>query len=379
MLEQPNMTEEIPPQNSVDPSPARPVPFTEELPLSPPPPPPAPGIGFWQALILGVFLLAGGAGIGWFVAEQNEPVQTIETEAPRPAATTPEAAPSDEPVAAVAEALIPSMVQIDTQTGLGSGFVYEDGLILTAAHVVDGSGNVSIRFADGTQRQGEVIGTDAAHDIAVVSADTEGVPAARLALEDDLEVGQLAVAIGSPWGLEQTVTSGVVSAVSRPLVGPDSAQVLIQTDASINPGNSGGALANRDGEVIGVNIQIFTTTGANSGVGFAVPITNAYQFAGAIVAGTPIETAYLGVTGDEAFGEVSGALITEVVAGGAAEAGGLQVDDIVTAVDGEAVRSITDLAARVRSYLPGDEVTLDLIRGGETLSLQVVLGVRPAE
>ena len=273
---------------------------------------------------MGLVLLLGGAGIGWVVAEQTDDSPLNVLDNPVADVTTPVPAASEEPVAAVAEALLPSMVQIETQSGLGSGFIYEDGHILTAAHVVDGFDTVNVRFADGSQRQGNVVGADADHDIAVIAVDTEGIPAARLALDQQLEVGQLAIALGSPWGLEQTVTSGVISAVSRPLVGPNSAQVLIQTDASINPGNSGGALASRDGEVIGVNIQIFTTTGSNSGVGFAVPIDNAYQFAQSIVAGTPIETAYLGVTGDEALGDVSGALITEVVAGGAAEVAGIR-------------------------------------------------------
>ena len=369
-----------------DDRPPAPEPATEELPASIPPIsvpvepiPPRRGISFWQALVLGLVLLMGGAGIGWFVAEQNDDGSPIALDNPPADVTTPAPALSDEPVAAVAEALLPSMVQVETQSGLGSGFVYEDGHILTAAHVVDGVDTVNVRFADGSQRQGEIVGADAAHDIAVIAVDTEGIPAARLALDQQLEVGQLAIALGSPWGLEQTVTSGVISAVSRPLVGPSSAQVLIQTDASINPGNSGGALANRVGEVIGVNIQIFTTNGTNSGVGFAVPIDNAYQFAQSIVAGTPIETAYLGVTGDEALGDVSGALITEIVAGGAADQAGLQIDDVVVALDGEAVRSISDLAARVRSYLPGDEVTIELLRAGEEISLQAVLGVRPAE
>jgi S1-C subfamily serine protease len=255
--------------------------------------------------------------------------------------------------------------------------VYEDGYVLTAAHVVDGADTVEVRFADGGQREGTVVGSDGAHDIAVVAVDTEGVPAAQLALGEELEVGQLAVALGSPWGLDQTVTSGVVSAVNRPVSDFNSAQVLIQTDASINPGNSGGALADREGRVIGVNIEIFTTTGANTGVGFAVPIDNAYQFATNIVAGTPIETAYLGVTGDSATGGQSGALITEVVAGSAADSAGVEVGDIVTALDAESVFSIGDLAARVRSYLPGDEVVLDLLRDGEEMTLRAILGTLP--
>lgn len=338
---------------------------------------PRQGITFIPALLLALLVMAGGVGVGWWIGNDDRVEPTIAIEQSSPASEQATIDPTEEPVAAVAAALLPSMVQIEHQAGLGSGFVYEDGRVLTAAHVVDGVEVVQVRFADGSLRDGEVVGSDAPHDIAVIDVDTDGAPAATLALDDELEVGQLAVALGSPWGLEQTVTSGVVSAVSRPVASPLTAQVLIQTDASINPGNSGGALANREGEVIGVNIQIFTTTGANSGVGFAVPIDNAYEFASAIVAGDPIETAFLGVTGDEATGDISGAVITELTAGGAATGAGLEVGDVVTAVDGLAVRSIGDLAARIRSYLPGDEVTLDIRRDGEPLSIKVVLGSAP--
>ena len=351
--------------------------ISEHRPLPPPPPPKPPrqGLTFFPALFLALLLLAGGAGLGWWLGNDGSAQPGVVTIDSTPAPTAATIEPGEEPVAAVAAALLPSMVQIDHQAGLGSGFVYEEGHVLTAAHVVAGVDVVQVRFADGSVRDGEVVGADAPHDIAVIAVDTEGVPAAPLAIGEELEVGQLAVALGSPWGLEQTVTSGVVSAVSRPIASPLTAQVLIQTDASINPGNSGGALANRQGEVIGVNIQIFTTTGSNTGVGFAVPISNAFEFASAIVAGDPIETAFLGVSGEAARGGLSGAVITELTDGAAAAEAGLEVGDIVTAVDGEAVRSIQDLAARIRSYLPGDEVTIDAFRDGELVSFKVVLGI----
>ena len=343
-------------------------------------PAPPPRRSPWlPVLLLALLMLAGGTALGWYLnSEEAAPPPAAEvTQPPSAEGTTPTVEPTEEPVAAVAEALLPSMVQISLGGGLGSGFVYEDGLVMTAAHVVEGAQTVSVRFADGSLRDGTVVGTDPAHDIAVVGVDTEGIPVAQLALDEELEVGQLAVALGSPWGLSQTVTAGVVSAVSRPVLDVNSAQVLIQTDAPINPGNSGGALADREGRVIGVNIEIFTTTGSNSGVGFAVPITNAYEFASNIVAGTPIETAYLGVSGEDATGERSGAVVTELAAGGAAAGAGLEVGDIVTAVDGQAVFSIADLAARIRSYLPGDEVVVDVLRNGENQTVRVTLGTLP--
>ena len=352
---------------------------TVEEPLPPPSSPPRQGITFLPALLLALLVLAGGVGVGWWIGsdDRSQPAIAIDQSTSPSEETTATIDPGEEPVAAVAAALLPSMVQIEHRAGLGSGFVYEEGHVLTAAHVIDGVEAVQVRFADGSVRQGDVIGADVPHDIAVIAVDTEDVPSAPLAIDEELEVGQLAVALGSPWGLEQTVTSGVISAVSRPVAGPLTAQVLIQTDASINPGNSGGALANRAGEVIGVNIQIFTTTGANTGVGFAVPISNANEFAAAIVAGDPIETAFLGVSGEAATGEVSGAVITELTEGGAAGEAGFEVGDVVTAVDEQSVRSIQDLAARIRSYLPGDEVTIDIVRDGEPLTIKVVLGSAP--
>ena len=343
------------------------------------PPAPPKGPSRILAALLGGLLVAGGFGIGVLVDNNDSLASVTEVTSTTAAGTTEILPEGDEPVAAVAAALLPSMVQIEAGFGLGSGFVYEDGHVLTAAHVVEGSNNVVVRFADGNQAEGIVLGTDTVHDVAVIEVDTNDTPVAPLALDEELVVGQLAVALGSPWGLEQTVTSGVVSAVDRPVANINSVQVLIQTDASINPGNSGGALADRQGRVMGVNIEIFTQTGTNSGVGFAVPIAVAYDIAQQIVAGTPIETAFLGVTGEDGTGAQAGALITEVVASGPAAESGLQVGDLVTAVDTLGVRSMTDLAGRIRSYSPGDDAVLDVIRDGESITVTVTLGVRPAD
>jgi S1-C subfamily serine protease len=341
--------------------------------------PVVPGPSRWLAGILGALVMAGGVGVGWLIGTNDQEGEAVSPTTTVASATAATLEAGEEPVAAVAAALLPSMVQIENGFGLGSGFVYEEGLVLTAAHVVDGSNQVTVRFADGTQAQGNVLGTDTAHDVAVVGVETGDTPLAPLALESEPVVGQLAVALGSPWGLEQTVTAGVVSAVDRPVADATSAQVLIQTDASINPGNSGGALADRQGRVIGVNVEIFTLTGTSSGVGFAVPIDVAHAIAGEIVAGTPIETAYLGVTGENAAGGQAGAIITEIVADGPAARAGLEVGDVVTAVDAQSVRSMGDLAARIRSYRPGDEVVVDVIRNGQALNLTITLGTRPGE
>ena len=180
---------------------------------------------------------------------------------------------SEEPVADVAAALSPSVVQIETSDGLGSGVVFRaDGYILTAAHVVAGSREVTVRLADGTQLEGRVVGADDNSDVAVVQVDETGLPAA--ATTTNIRVGQMAIAIGSPWGLDQTVTAGVVSSVSRTVAGPDGVpRTAIQTDAPINPGNSGGALADRHGRVIGINDAIYSLPAAATGWASPSPST----------------------------------------------------------------------------------------------------------
>ncbi len=358
--------------------------------------PPRPGrpsrLLIWFAALA---LFVGGIGIGWLVGTEPSPTPTVTeavaettttTAAPAPAeAGPPNTAPlvpgsSDEPVADVAEALLPSIVQIETSAGLGSGVIYDsDGLIMTAAHVVDGFRNVTVRLADGDKLPGEVLGTGANEDIAVVRVDRTGLPAAPLALGVKPRVGQLAIALGSPWGLNSTVTAGVVSAVDRPLTDPSGVtRSMIQTDAPINPGNSGGALADRYGRVIGINVSIFSVTGSNAGVGFAVPIDRAYEVAQAIVEGGSVEPAFLGVRGaDNAIGE-GGALITEVMPGSAAARAGIQVDDLVTAIDGRRITGIKDLAAAIRDHQPGDVVTLTIVRDGQTMDVDVELGAQPS-
>jgi putative serine protease PepD len=367
------------PDDTVPIAPAESDDLREGVPLAVAPPAPRrSGLRALGAILLVCALLGSGVGIGFLLDDQNGATATVTTVVTAPTATpaAPVIVPGEEPVADVAAALLPSMVQIDTAFGLGSGFFYEPGLILTAAHVVEGTDRVTVRYADGQLEEGTVLGTNAANDIAVVQVGRTDVPPAPLALDEELRVGQLAIAIGSPWGLEQTVTSGIVSAVDRPVRSQTGAQVLVQTDASINPGNSGGALADREGRVIGVNIQIFTTTGSNSGVGFAVPINLAHQLAAQIVAGTPIETAFLGVSGEDATGARAGALVTDVEPGGPADAAGIVVGDIVVAVDAQSVMSITDLVGRIRSYTPGETVVLDIVREGEIITIEATLGVR---
>jgi putative serine protease PepD len=355
-----------------------------EPPASPPPTPsrrPDPWRRTLGAAFLVVALAVASFGAGRLTVGESPSETTVPTTTPTtPAqtATAPTLAPSEEPVAAVAAALAPAIVQIQTDAGLGSGVIYdESGLILTAAHVVQGYDNVLIQLADGNRVEGTVAGVDTANDIAVVQISADGLVAAPLALDQPLQPGQMAIAIGSPFGLDQTVTAGVVSSISRAVTGPNgTVRELIQTDAPINPGNSGGALADRQGRVIGINDQIFSTSGGNEGVGFAIPISRAKEVADKLVAGEPIETAYLGVTGTDPSLGTAGALITGVQPDSPAADSGLAVGDLVVAVDGTPIQSFTELAAEIRSHEPGDQVALSVQRNGNTVQLSITLATR---
>ena len=284
-----------------------------------------------------------------------------------------------EPIAAVAAAVSPAVVQIETRQGLGSGFVYDDqGHILTAAHVVEGAGKtVNVRLADGSVHKGQVVGSDNASDVAVVKIDpVENMQVANLALGVKVEVGQTAVAIGSPFGLDQTVTAGIVSAVDRPQETPGGAIDMYQIDAPINPGNSGGPVADRQGRVFGMSDSIITQTGENVGVGFLVPIDLAKAVADKIVAGEPVEFAFLGISSDSQTTALigDGAIVVGVTSGSPADKAGLQEGDRITGVDSAPVRDSIELGARVRSHQPGDTVHITFVRDGNSQTIEVVLG-----
>jgi putative serine protease PepD len=333
------------------------------------------------AVIAGIVLLASGYGISQ-VLDRDDAAPTgagIPTAAPSAVAPAASAAASgEEPAAAVAKALLPTVVEIRQGSGLGSGFVYDkNGYIMTAAHVVQGADQVQVRLYDGTKLTGKVLGTDEDNDVAVVKVDRTGLAAAPLALGETIQVGQLAVAIGSPFGLNETVTAGIISATDRTLQGRE----VIQTDAPINPGNSGGVLADRRGRVIGINDAIQTGSDAsngNVGIGFAVPIDLAARSAKAIVQGKQVQTGYLGVTMGEPTGGQDGALVQEVAPGSPAAKAGLRPGDLVVAIDGQSVADYGELGARIRAHKPGDQVTLKVVRGGNETTVTASLTQRPA-
>jgi putative serine protease PepD len=286
----------------------------------------------------------------------------------------------DEPIADVARAVGPAVVLISTNTGQGSGIVYDkSGLIVTNAHVVEGVTQVRVQLADGdTYDDGEVVGVDTRRDVAVVRIKPrEAIAAAVLGRTDDVRVGQTAVAIGSPFGLEQTVTAGIVSAVGR-VVSTTNPVEMIQTDAPINPGNSGGPLADKQGRVIGMNTSIRTAGGSGSvGVGFAIPSDTFKIIADRIVNGESLDVASLGVRGATPTGGATGMLLSEVKPGSPAAQAGLRLGDLVTAVDGTKVATSAGLSARIQIHKPGDVVEITIVRDGATATVKVTLGTVP--
>ncbi len=264
----------------------------------------------------------------------------------------------------------------------GSGFVYDDaGHIVTNYHVVQGGTSVSVTFPDGSKYKATVVGTDPSSDLAVLKVDVPSSKLDPLPLGDSsaLSVGEGVVAIGSPFGLEETVTSGIVSALDRTISSETKFQIagVIQTDAAINHGNSGGPLLNLAGQVIGVTTQIESDSGGNEGVGFAVPSNTIKSVASQILAGKKVEHAYLGVSIGDAQTR-SGAVIGQVTSGSPAADAGLKKGDVITSFNGTTITNANDLTEAVGVSKPGDKVTVTYVRGGTTQTTTVTLGTRPS-
>jgi putative serine protease PepD len=264
----------------------------------------------------------------------------------------------------------------------GSGFVYDSaGHIVTNQHVVDGATSISVHFPDGKTAKATLVKADPSTDIAVIKVDVAASELHPLTLGSSKNVlpGQEVVAIGSPFGLADSMTAGIVSAIGRTIQAPNGYSIAnsIQTDAPINHGNSGGPLLTTAGDVIGVDAQIESGGGGSDGVGFAIPIDAVKSVVNTIIAGGKVEHAYIGIrVGDAANG--SGALISSVSSGTPAAKAGLKAGDVITAIDSTPVTKADDLTAGITAHAPNDKVTLTVTRDGKSLKIDVTLGVRPS-
>jgi putative serine protease PepD len=270
-----------------------------------------------------------------------------------------------------------------SQTATGSGFVVDaNGHIVTAAHVVDGASSVKVAFSDGTSRAATVVGKDDATDVAVLKIDPSGLTLHPLALgrSAGLTVGDALVAIGSPFGYPESVSTGIVSGLDRTIQAPNGFTVAhaIQTDAALNPGNSGGPILDSSGRVIGIADQIATNGSSqqSSGVGFAVPIDLVSGELGALESGKTIHHAYLGVSSSDST-TATGALVGAVAPGSPAAAAGVRTGDVITAVDGRPITGSGGLVAAVAGHSPGQQVALTVRRRSGTQTLNVALGTQP--
>lgn len=387
-------------------------------PVTPQTPPPGGRRGgrFTLTLLLVLALaigVAGGGVAGALAATrwlQPEPASASIVTA-QPVSTTNVSTPNV--AGAVYNKVSGAVVQVDVSgkgpdgpgaEGSGSGVVVDSrGLILTNNHVVEGARSVNVRFSNGATREARVLGTDRGNDLAVLKVDLpRNVPVASLGDSDKVSVGSTAIAIGSPFGLDETVTQGIISAVHRDWQ-PGNSRLqrnLIQTDAAINPGNSGGPLLNADGEVIGINAMIESPVRGSVGVGFAIPSNTARRLLPQLEAGAHLQPVWLGIAGQELsrmtnkpreLAGRSGILVVNVAPGGPADLAGLKGGrqsfdrsvpdggDLITAVDGKQIKTIGDLTDRLSTHKAGDKVTLTILRNGKEQQVPVKLQNWPEE
>ena len=394
------------------------VPITEP-PMAPASSPVHHGAGY-LVLVAGIvaFVVAAFAGLAGGFLGAHLVLEDVGTpSSPGTSRVRVSAETTSEPVVAAAAAALPSVVNLDVASkasaeggilpgdhpsvpsqGTGSGVAFRSApgggtYIITNSHVVDGAQSITVRDESGRSIKGELVGRDEETDIAVVLADAV-LPAIEAGDSAALQVGQTVVAIGSPYGLEHTVTSGVISALGRSL--PDFTDTgdvyplvdVIQTDAAINPGNSGGALVDQTGGLVGINTAIYSDTGASGGIGFAVPVNTAVRVAEQLIAGDTVKHPFLGVVGttvdsalaaEEKLTVDEGAYVSEVTAGSGADKGGLKKGDVITSLDGQPIRSMDDLILQVRRKQVGDTVRLVVVRDGKDVRLTLTVGDKPTD
>jgi putative serine protease PepD len=332
------------------------------------------------ASIAAALLLAAGVGgaVGAAVALETRDDSSNAT-------TTPTAQPvarTNSPISAVYERVKDSVVEISTSAATGgatgSGFVIDtEGHIVTNQHVVGGADSVTVEFSDGSEVSADIVGADPSTDIAVLDVDRSPslLKPLSFAPEGSLQVGNQVIAIGSPFSLQGTLTTGVISALGREIQSPNRFTIenAVQTDAALNHGNSGGPLLDLQGRVVGVAAQIRSESGGSDGIGYAIRGDTAQRVARELIRDGSVEHAYLGVS----LPPDGAARFESVVSDAPADKAGLQSDDVVTAVDGNEIESGDELRAAIDAKKPGDKITLTIQRGGEERTVQVTLGERP--
>jgi serine protease DegQ len=277
----------------------------------------------------------------------------------------------------------------ETQVGLGSGVIVSpEGILLTNNHVIAGATDIEVRLSDGREARAEVIGTDPETDLAVLRITMDRLPAITLGRLEAVQVGDVVLAIGNPFNVGQTVTSGIVSALGRQGLGLSTFESFVQTDAAINPGNSGGALVDVRGHLVGINTAIFSRSGGSMGIGFAIPVDVAQQVMEGLLRDGHVTRGWIGVEPRDLTAEFaenfklpirSGALITGVLQDGPASKGGMKPGDVVVAVAGRPVSNTTELLNRVAALKPGSEAAIDVQRGSQAVQVTLTVGQRPRQ
>ncbi|HHY95776.1 MAG TPA: PDZ domain-containing protein [Firmicutes bacterium] len=365
------------------------------------------------ALLVAGMLMGGTATWAYFYASRG--ASPVPIAHPLNVSSIPEGIPAGT-VTAVYDQVAPTVVKIQvstvtqgffgpqTEEGTGSGVVVDpQGYVLTNYHVVKGAQSVKVTLSDGTTVEGRVTGTDPGNDLAVVKINPSGhnLRVAVLGNSDLVQVGELAIAIGNPFGLDRTVTAGIISGKDRQMTAVTGRTIrgLLQTDAAINPGNSGGPLFNARGEVIGINTAIESPVKGSVGIGFAIPINTARRILPSLITGKQVEHPWLGIGGTALTPELAqrlqlsvqtGVLVSEVVAGSPADKAGLRPlsvtqsgrtlpGDIITAVDGKPVKSVEDIAQYLEGKRAGDEITVTVLRDGTSVQLKATLAPWPED
>jgi putative serine protease PepD len=346
------------------------------------------------AAVLAGVLAGGGAGAAVVAATDNNSSTSAVSTSTLPASVS---AKLDGTISAAADKIIPSVVTISVagsqESGIGSGVVIKSGgYILTNDHVVSGAangGSIKVESYDGRTASATVVGRDSSDDLAVIKTNLTGLKVATFASSSSLKVGQTVVAVGAPLGLSDTVTSGIVSSLARTVRSGDNDQAVfaaVQTDAAINPGNSGGPLVDLNGNVVGINAAIASTSNpgvtipgqesqsGSIGIGFAIPSDEASRVANGLIANGTATHASLGVTVQDNANSTNGATIVSVKSSSAAAKAGLKAGDVVTGVDSFRVQTGDDLIALVRSHAPGDKIHVHYTRDGKSASTTVTLG-----